>query len=140
MKLWVRAAIFGSIFMVLFFLYRINKENSVVYVAKPQYTEAIVMPQPLIRKEIKRDDLLIGLPLGEEPFRPLFFESMILKGIMKDNFGRWLAIFTDGKSETGSRLMKFATGDTHDGITLLNVDNKGCVIRYGNIERRFEVK
>ena len=140
MKLWMRAAIFGSIFMVLFFLYRINKENSVVYVAKPQYTEAIVMPQPLIRKEIKREDLLIGLPLSEEPFRPLFFESMILKGIMKDNFGRWLAIFTDGKSEAGSRLMKFASGDTHDGITLLNVDNKGCVIRYGNIERRFEVK
>lgn len=140
MKLWMRAAIFGSIFMVLFFLYRINKENSVVYVAKPQFTEAIVMPQPLIRKEIKREDLLIGLPSNEEPFRPLFFESMILKGIMKDNFGRWLAIFTDGKSEAGSRLMKFATGDTHDGITLLNVDNKGCVIRYGNIERRFEVK
>lgn len=140
MKLWMRAAIFGSIFMVLFFLYRTNKENSVVYIAQPQYTEAIVMPQPLIRKEIKREDLLIGLPSNEEPFRPLFFESMILKGIMKDNFGRWLAIFTDGKSEAGSRLMKFATGDTHDGITLLNVDNKGCVIRYGNIERRFEVK
>ena len=59
---------------------------------------------------------------------------------MKDNFGRWLAIFTDGKADTGSRLMKFAAGDTHDGITLLNVDNRGCIIRYGNIERRFEVK
>ena len=140
MKLWMRAAIFGSIFMVLFFLYRINKENSVVYIAKPQYTEAIVLPQPLIRKEIKREDLLIGLPEEEEPFRPLFFESMILKGIMKDNFGRWLAIFTDGKLENNSRFLKFAAGDTHDGITLLKVDNRGCVIRYGNIERRFEVK
>ena len=139
MKLWMKAAIFGSIFMVLFFLYRMNKENSVVYIAKPQYTEAIVLPQPLIRKEIKREDLLIGLPKDEEPFRPLFFESMILKGIMKDNVGRWLAIFTDGKPENSSRFLKFAAGDTHDGITLLKVDNRGCVIRYGNIERRFEV-
>ena len=140
MKLWIKAAIFGSIFMVLFFLYRMNQANSVVYIAQPQYTEAITLPQPVIRKEIKRDELLIGLPVDKEPFRPLFFESMVLKGIMKDNFGRWLAIFTDGKSEAGSRLMKFAAGDTHDGITLLNVDNKGCIIRYGNIERRFEVK
>ena len=117
-----------------------NKENSVVYVANPKYTEVIATPQPVLRKEINRDDLLIALPLEEEPFRPLFFESMVLKGIMKDNFGRWLAIFTDGKPENDSRFLKFAAGDTHDGITLLNVDSKGCVIRYGNIERRFEVK
>ena len=54
MKLWIKAAIFGSIFMVLFFLYRMNQANSVVYIAQPQYTEAITLPQPVIRKEIKR--------------------------------------------------------------------------------------
>ncbi len=117
-----------------------NKLNSVVYTPNPQYTAAITLPQQVIRKEIKREDLLEGLPQDEDPFRPLFFETMVLKGIMKDNFGRWLAIFEDGSLDNKLGLLKFAAGETHDGITLLQVDGHGCIIKYGNIERRFEIK
>lgn len=140
MKLWMKAAVFGSIFMVCYFLMQVNKADEIKYTAQPQYTENIPLPQPLIRKEIKREELLINLPETEEPFRPLFFESMKLKGIMKDAFGRWLAIFTDGSKESSSRLLKFAAGDVHDGITLKEVDQFGCVVKYGSIEQRFEVK
>lgn len=140
MKLWMKAAVFGSIFMVCFFMWQLKKADEVKYFAQPQYVEAIPLPQPLIRKDIKREELLLNLPESEEPFRQLFFETMQLKGIMKDSFGRWLAIFTDGNPEHSSRLLKFAAGDTHDGITLMAVDQRGCVIKYGSIERRFEVK
>lgn len=96
MKLWMKAAIFGSIFMVIFFYWQMQKAEKVKYIADPQYTEAIVLPQPLIRKEIKKEELLINIPEDEEPFRQLFFETMELKGIQQDAFGRCLAIFTDG--------------------------------------------
>lgn len=140
MKLWMKAAIFGSIFMVIFFYWQMQKAEKVKYIADPQYTEAIVLPQPLIRKEIKKEELLINIPEDEEPFRQLFFETMELKGIQQDAFGRCLAIFTDGTREHSSRLMKFAAGDTHDGITLVSVDMNGCLVKYGNIERKFKLR
>lgn len=140
MKLWMKVAIFGSILLVCYYAWQLKKADEVKYTAKPEFTAAIELPKPLIRKEIKREELLINLPEQEQPFRQLFFETMVLKGIMKDSFGRWLAIFTDGKPENASRLLKFAAGDTHDSITLVDVDQRGCVVKYGTIERRFDAR
>lgn len=140
MKPWMKAAIFGSILMLCLFFYKMNEANKTVFYPLPEYTEPIPLPPVLIRKDIKREELIVNLAENEQPFRPLFFEKMVLKGIMKDGFGRWLAIFTDGTKENSSRLLKFAAGDTHNGITLVDVDNKGCLIKYGNIERRFEIQ
>ncbi len=136
MKLWMRIAIFGSIFMVLLFLYQIKVSNSKVFNAEPRYTEPLPMVNFILRNEVKYENLIADIPTDLKPFKPLFFENMNLKGIMKDNFNRWIAIFSDGNAG----LLKFAAGETYDGITLLSIDNRGCVIKYGNIERRFEVK
>ena len=136
MKLWMRIAIFGSIFMVLLFLYQIKVSNSKVFNAEPRYTEPLPIVNFILRNEVKYEKLIADIPADLKPFKPLFFENMNLKGIMKDNFNRWIAIFSDGNAG----LLKFAAGETYDGITLLSIDNRGCVIKYGNIERRFEVK
>ena len=143
MKLWMRIAIFGSIFMVLIFLYQIKQTNSKVYIAEPQYSEPLPAVNFITRKEARYEDLIANISEDEKPFKPLFFETMNLKGIMKDNFNRWIAIFSDnsnGSNGSNTGLLKFAAGETYDGITLLSIDNRGCVIKYGNIERRFEVK
>ena len=140
MKLWMRVAIFGSIFMVLLFLYQVNRTNSRVYLAEARYTEPLPAVNFITRNEVKYENLITGLSLEEKPFKPLFFESMTLKGIMKDNLNRWIAIFSDGNKGANASLLKFAAGETYEGITLLSIDNRGCVIKYGNIERRFEVK
>lgn len=140
MKSWTKVAVYGSLFMVCLFIFRLSSTNRVVFYPQPKYTEEISIPEPMIRKSVKREDLLLGLAEKAQPFKPLFFEKMVLKGIMKDNLDRWTAIFTDGELKKSSDLLKFAAGDTQNGITMINVNNSGCLVRYGNVERKFEIK
>lgn len=141
MKLWMRAAIFGSIFMVLFFLYRINVANSKEYIPEPRYTEPLPQVTFVNRRVVSYNNLIENLSSEIKPFKPLFFETMVLKGIMKDHSNNWIAIFSDGnKDKNNSSLLKFAAGESYDGVSMIDIDAHGCTIKYGNIERRFEVK
>ena len=141
MNFWYKTAIFGSIIFVLIFLRKVNIErNPNNYVAKPQYLEAVPIPQLNKRNEIAREELLDKLSEDTEPFRQLFFETMVFKGVIKDNSDRWQAIFIDKNAEKDSKFIRLAKDETHDGVTVLYVNEHGCGVRYGNIERKFDVK
>lgn len=137
MKPWMKSLLYGSIFMALFFFYKL--EQSFEFPApQPQYIQAIDIPQHYLRQSIKIEELTSNLS-EKKAFRPLFFENMKLKGIMKDSFNRWIAIFSEEREDLTSDLLKLAVGDTHDGIKLLEIDHKSCLVRYGSIERKFEL-
>ncbi len=141
MKLWMRAAIFGSIFMVLFFLYQSNAANSKKYNPEPKYIEPLPQVSFANRKVVSYNNLIENLSSETKPFKPLFFETMVLKGIMKDHSNSWIAIFSDGnKDKNNSSLLKFAAGESYDGVYIINIDAHSCTLKYGNIERKFEVK
>lgn len=141
MNFWYKTAIFGSIIFVLIFLRKANLEMHNYYAPSPQYTEAVPVPQMNIRKETTIEELLDKMPENTEPFRQLFFETMIFKGVMKDKFDRWQAIFIDGKStDKINKFLKLAKDETHDGVTVMHVNDRVCIVKYGNVERKFDVK
>jgi hypothetical protein len=131
----MKAAVVTSVLLLLFFGYTVNKVHSAAYVPEPAYLSAIPVPMPLIRKEIAINDLLDKLPQDRQVFRQVFFEVMKLQGLQKTRSGSWLAIFADAKGN----LMKLGAGDTHDGVRIESVDSVSCTVRYGSIERKFDL-
>ncbi len=142
MESWMKALIFASIFMIIVFCYKLNESNQIVLNAQDEYTKEINIPTITTRKgvgEIEKQIFDTHLQ-SHNHFRPLLFENIVFKGVMKDSFNRWLAIFSNGNSNDNSDLIKLAVGDTEKGITLKSVDKQSCVIQYGKIERRFVIE
>lgn len=135
MKLWMQAAVITSVLMLLFFGYSINKVFSVVYTPEAAYMTPPVVPMPLVRREISLEKLLEKLPEDRQVFRQVFFEIMNLRGVQRNRFGTWLAIFADPKGT----LIRMGPGDTYDGVKIESTSENGCVARYGSIERSFNL-
>ncbi len=135
MKLWIKTAVLTSTCLLLFFAYQLHKINSRVYTPAPEYLAPLTIPKPLVRQETEKEKLLAGLPGSRQCFRQVFFEVMHLCGVQQNRFGNWLAIFNDGSGQ----LIKLSSGQSHDGVKIVSVDEKGCDVQYGSIERRFEL-
>lgn len=133
MTLWMKTAVVFSVCLLLFFGYTINKVHSTEYVPDTSYLTPLMAPMPLVRKDVDFDKLVENLPTDRQYFRQVFFEIMNLRGMQKNKFGSWLAIFTDEKGN----LVRLGSGDTYDGVKIESTSETGCVVRYGNIERRF---
>ena len=136
---FLKALIIGVIAMFVFFSYKMRTSNDAPVVTNTNIPK-LDFAEFGVKTKLQRNDLLKDIPNNITPFRPLFFETMALKGIMKDNFNRWNAIFAGSTVEGSSQLIKLAKGDTHDGITLKEIDSNGCLVLYGSIERRFELR
>ena len=135
MNLWIKAAVVTPVIILLFFAHTIYDINTSQKTAASDYLAAITPPMPLIRSEVKLDTLLDSLPENANWFRPVFFEGMALRGMQKNRYGNWIAIFASSRG----RLIKLGQNDEYDGVRVQSVSPRSCVVRYGNVERRFEL-
>lgn len=133
MNLWVKVAVLLSVCLLLFFFYTINDIHSKEYFAEASYLEPVTIPMPLVRKDVDFNGLVENLPSDRQYFRQVFFEIMNLRGMQKNKFSTWLAIFADEKND----LVRLGPGDIYDGVKIETSSDRGCTVRYGNIERSF---
>ncbi len=133
MTLWMKAAVITSVCLLLFFGYTINKIYAEQFIAEVSYLAPVTIPMPLVRKDVDFNKLVENLPTDRQFFRQVFFEIMNLRGMQKNKFNTWLAIFADEKDN----LVLIGPGDTYDGVKIESSSASGCTVRYGNIERSF---
>jgi hypothetical protein len=135
MKLWLKATAVFSVFMLLFFGFKLYKVKYKEYTSEASYSEQLPIPTPLTSKDSELAALILDLPTNLAPFKQKFYEIMQFKGIMEDRSGRLLALFI---SPEGG-LLKLKKNEHYDGVTITQLGPKTCTARFGNSERSFEV-
>ena len=133
MTLWMKTAVVFSVCLLLFFGYTVHKINATEFIPEPSFLLPLNMPMPLVRKDVSFEKLIENLPTDRQYFRQVFFEIMNLRGMQKNRFGTWLAIFSDEKGN----LVRIGPGDEYDGVKVESTSDSGCLVRYGNVERSF---
>ncbi|MBF0546413.1 MAG: hypothetical protein HQM08_18350 [Candidatus Riflebacteria bacterium] len=131
-----KTAVFTSVAFLLFFGFKIQKIMTSELLPNPQMLAPIQLPFVSILKKTNREELLKGQPEGKNPFKPLFCEVMNLYGVRKTFKDQWVALFSGMASE----VVPLTIGDSFEGVTIISTDSKGCTVRYGNIERTFNLQ
>lgn len=133
MTLWIKVAVVTSVCMLLYFGYTINKIDTGEFVAEVSYLAPITIPMPLVRKDVDFNKLVENLPTDRQFFRQVFFEIMNLRGMQKNRFKTWLAIFADGKDN----LICIGPGDTYDGVKIESSSESGCTGSLWQYRKKF---
>ncbi|MFZ2960091.1 MAG: hypothetical protein WA705_24685 [Candidatus Ozemobacteraceae bacterium] len=133
MNLPLKAAVLTSVALLLFFGYTLLRTLKDPFPPSPESLASIEVQVLVPGKNILKEDVLKGLPESHHPFKPLFFETMKLYGVRKDSGNHWIALF----SALGSAVISLEAGQTFEGVILNSVDDRGCTVRYGNVERTF---